>query len=135
MGDEQYRDFAFAQFLELAHAAIGEHRVADGQGFVNDQDFGVHVDGGGEGQPDIHAARIFLHRTRDELADLREGFDRRHGALDFGAAESHDFAVQEDVFAARKFRIETGAQLQQRRDTAARDYASLGGLQNASNNL
>ena len=60
----------------------------------------------------------------DELADFGEGFDGRHGLVDFGAAQAHDFAVEEDVFAAGEFRIESGAQLQQRGDAPARDHAA-----------
>ncbi len=47
------------------------------------------------------------------------------------AAEPHDFAVEIDVLAPAEFRIEAGAQFQQRRDAPARDHASRGGLQNA----
>ena len=79
--DEQDRNLALAQLLELAHAAIGEDRVADRQGLVDDQDFGVHMNRGGERQPDVHAARILFDRARDEFADLRECFDRWHGAI------------------------------------------------------
>ena len=76
-----------------------------------------------------------LTGPRDELADLGEGLDGRHGALDFGAAQSHDFAVQEDVFAAGEFGVESRAQFQQRGDAPARHHASLGGLQDAGDDL
>jgi len=55
--------------VNLAHAALAEIEVADGQGFVHQQDFGVHIDGHGEGQPHHHAARISLDRLVDEFAD------------------------------------------------------------------
>ena len=135
VGDEQHRDAALAQLLKLAHAAVGEDRVAYRQGFVHDEDFGVHVNGRREGQAHVHAARILFHRPFDELADLREGLDGGHGAGDFGAAEPHDLAVQVDVFAAGELRVETGAQLQQGGDAPARHHAPGGGLQNAADNL
>src|ERR1022692_105760 len=133
--DEQYRDLAFAKLLELAHAAIGEDRVANGQGFVDDEDFGIHVDGGGEGQPHVHAAGILFDGAGDELADFREGFDGRHGALDFGAGQPHDFAVEEDVLAAAEFGVEARAEFKQRRDAPACEYPPLGGLQDAGHDL
>ncbi len=132
MRDEQHGDLALAQFLELAHAAVGEHRIAHRQGFVDDQNLGVHVNGRGECQPHVHAARIFLDGARDELADFRERFDRRHGALDFAAAQAHDFAIQEDVFAAGEFGVEARAQFEQRGDAPARHHPSLGGRQDAA---
>ena len=131
VGDEQHRDLALAQFLKLAHAAVGEDRVAHGQGFIHDQNFGVDVDRGGKGQPHIHAARVFLDRALHEFADLGEGFDGRHRAVDFGAAQSHDFAVQVDVLAAAEFGVEARAEFQQRGDAPARHHAPGGGLQDA----
>ncbi len=135
MGDEQHGDFALTQLLELAHAAIGEHGIAHGQRLVDDEDLGVHVDGRGEGQPHVHAARIFLDRAGDEVADLGEGLDGRHGALDLGAGEPHNFAVEKDVLAPGEFGIEACAQLEQRRDAPARYDAPEGGLQDAADDL
>src|ERR1039457_592662 len=77
----------------------------------------------------------FSRAGGDELADLREGFDGRHGALDFGAGQPHDFAVEEHVLAAGEFGVEARAQLQQGGDAPARDYPSLRGLQDAGHDL
>ena len=93
------------------------------------------MNGGGEGQPHVHAARIFLDRPFDELADFGEGLDGRHGLVDFGAAQSHDLAVEIDVFPAGEFGIESGAELEQGRDAPARHHTSGGGLQNAADDL
>jgi hypothetical protein len=133
--DEQHRDLALAQFLEFAHAAVGEHRVAHRQRFVHDQNFRVHVDRRGKRQPDVHAARIFLDRPLHELADFGERFDRRHGPVDLAAAQAHDLAVQIDVLAAGEFRVESGAQFEQRRNPPARHHAPLGRLQDAAHHL
>ncbi len=106
---EEHGDFALAQFLKFAHAAIGEDGIADGEGLVDDENFGVDVDGGGEGQAHVHAARVFFHRPLDELADFGEGFDGRHRLIDLTAAEAHDLAVEVDIFAAAEFGIEAGS--------------------------
>ena len=71
----------------------------------------------------------------NELADFGEGFDGGQGALDLGAAQTHDLAVQEDVLAAAEFGIEAGAQFEQRGDAPARDHAALRGLQDAADDL
>ena len=73
--DKQHRGLLFAQFFEFPDAAVGEDGVAHGQRLIDDQNIRIDVDGGGERQPDIHAARIFFHGPVNELADLREGFD------------------------------------------------------------
>ena len=83
--DEQDGDAARAQLVHLAHAALAEIDVADGQRFVHQQDFRIDVDGHGERQAHHHAARVGLHRLIDEVADLGEVFDlsdtaRRSGA-------------------------------------------------------
>src|SRR5205814_491799 len=49
VGHKKHGDLALAQFLELADATVGEYGIAHGEGFVHDEDLGVHVDGGGEG--------------------------------------------------------------------------------------
>ena len=59
----------------------------------------------------------------------------RQIALHLRAADPHDFAVDEDVFAAREFRIESGAQFQQRGDAPARHDAAGGGLQDSADDL
>ena len=135
VGDEQDGDLALAQFLEFADAAVGEDGVADGQGFVDDEDFGVDVDGGGEGQAHVHAAGVFLDGTLDELADFGEGFDGGHGLFDLGAAEAEDLAVEEDVFAAGEFGVEAGAEFEQGGDASAGDDAAAGGLEDAADDL
>ena len=93
------------------------------------------MDGGRERQPHVHAAGVFLHRARDELADFGEALDGGHGPVDFGAAQAHDFAVEVDVFAAGEFGVEAGAELEQGGDAAARDDAAGGGLQDAADDL
>src|ERR1019366_6568076 len=44
VGDEQDGDVALAQLVDLAHAALAEIDVADGEGFVNEQDFRIDAD-------------------------------------------------------------------------------------------
>ena len=75
--DEKNRGLLLAQFFELADAAVGKNRIAHRQRFVDDQNIRIDVYGGGERQPHVHAARIFLDGPVDEFADLRERFDQR----------------------------------------------------------
>ena len=45
-------DAALLQFVNLAHAALTEIDVADGERFVDEEDFGVHMYRDGEGEAD-----------------------------------------------------------------------------------
>jgi hypothetical protein len=80
--DEQDGHAARAELVHLAHAALAEVDVADGERFVNEQDFGVYVDGNGEGQAHDHAARVRLDGLVDEVADLGEVLDLLVAAVD-----------------------------------------------------
>jgi len=88
-----------------------------------------------ECQAHIHAARILFDRPVNEFANLRERLDRGEIALHFRAADTHHFAIDEDVFASREFGIETCAEFKQRRHPAPRHHTSLRWLQNAADDL
>ena len=93
------------------------------------------MDGGGECEADVHAARILFHGAVDELANLRKGFDGGQISGHFGAADAHNFAVDEDVFVAGKFGVEACTEFQQGSDSAARNHTPCGGLQDAADHL
>ena len=79
---EHDRDAAGAQLVDLPHAAVPKVSVSDGQGLVDQQDFGIDVDCHCKGQTHHHAARIGLDRLVDEAADFGELFDLRVSAVD-----------------------------------------------------
>ena len=107
--NKEDRDVLAAQLFKFLHASAGEDGVADGERFVDNQDFGIDVNGSGKGQADVHAAGVFFDRAIDELTDFGEGFDAWKGVFQFLARESQDFAIEIDIFAAGEFRIEAGA--------------------------
>jgi hypothetical protein len=124
-----------AQFVDLAHAALAKVDVAHGQGLVHEQNFRIHVDGHGEGQPYNHAAGIGFHGLVHEIADLGELFDLAVFLLDLSRSEPQDGAVQEDVVASGELGVEARAQLEQRRDPPVHLDLALGGSQNAGHQL
>jgi hypothetical protein len=75
------------KFVDLAHAALAKVNVADGQRFIHQQDFGIDIDGHGEGQPHHHPAGVGFHRLIDEVADLREGLDIAVALVDLAGGE------------------------------------------------
>ena len=70
--------------------------------------------GDGEGEPEVHAARVVLDRRVDEPLDLGERDDLVELPMDLGPAHPEDRAVQEDVLPAGQLRMETRADLEQR---------------------
>src|ERR1017187_1230221 len=135
VGDEQDGDAALAQLVDLAHAALAEIDVADGEGFVDQQDFGIDADGYGEGQAHHHAAGIGLDGLVDEVADFGEVFDVLVALVDLAGGETEDGTVEVDVVAAAEFGIEAGAELEQGGDAAVDDSGAAAGLENAGDDL
>jgi glutaminyl-peptide cyclotransferase len=71
----------------------------------------------------------------DEIADLGEGLNEWQVALHLGTADTHNFAIDEDVLAPRELGIEAGAEFEQRGDAATSDDAPGGRLENAADDL
>ena len=110
--DEENGHAPVFELFEFADAAVGEDGVSDGECFVDDEDFRIYVNGGGERKADIHARRVFFHGAIDEGADAGELLDAGEHARDLGGAEAQDLAVEEHVLATCEFRVEAGAQFE-----------------------
>ena len=102
----------------LSRHFSGEALVADRQHLVDQQHFGIDVDGHREPEPHVHARRVGLHRRVDEVLQLGELDDLVEAALDLPLGEAEHDAVDEDVLAAGDLGVEAGAELDQRRDAA-----------------
>src|SRR2546423_15542904 len=68
--------------------------VADGQHFVDQENFRIEVGRDGKREPDIHAARIALDRCVEKLLDLGKSNDLVELLSNFGAAHTKNGAVQ-----------------------------------------
>ena len=86
--DEQDGCVGALQARGELHALPLERAVADGEHFVDQQDFRLQVRGDGERQPHVHAAGVALHRGVDELLDLGEVDDLVELARDLVPASS-----------------------------------------------
>ena len=110
--------------LEVAIALALKTDVSDRQCLVDDKYVGVHVDGGGEGQADIHTAGIGLDRPIDVLTDRRKRLDLGKFLIHAGAIHAHDGGIEIHVLASGKIGIESRAEFEKRRDaTIAMDGA------------
>ena len=88
-----------------------------------------------ESETDVHAARISLHRLIDEFADLGEARDFRHQSLSFRLGKPDQRRVHEDVLDAGELRIESGAELEQRRDSTFKPNRSVRRFECAGDDL
>ena len=122
-------------FAHFAEAFLLEGGVADGEDFVDEEDFGFEVGGDGEGQADVHAGGVALDGRVDEFLDFGEGDDLVELAGDFALAHAEDGAVEEDVFAAGELGMEAGADFEQAADAAVNVGVADGGLGDARKNL
>ena len=89
----------------------------------------------GEGQLDVHAAGIALHRGIDELLDLGKLDDLLQLARGLGPVHAQYRAVEVDVVPAAELGVEAGADLKQTGHAAPDANLALGGRGDAADQL
>src|SRR5579884_2778294 len=126
MGDEDDGAAGAGDVAHFAEAFFLEVDVADGEDFIDEEDFGFEVSGDGEGETDVHAGGVVLDGGVDELIEFGEGDDFVELGGDFAASHAEDGAGEEGVFAAGEFRMEACADFEEGADAAA-DCGETGG--------
>jgi hypothetical protein len=135
MGDEQDRATFALELLDAFEALALERLVTDGEHLVDEEDVGVDVHRHREPEPDVHARRVVAHLHVDELLELRERHDLVEHTRDVALREAEDRCIHEDVLAPGELGMEARAQLEQRRQPAARDDLAVVGLQDPGDAL
>ncbi len=135
VGNDQQRGAGVAVFADALEALVDEVGVAHRQRFVDDQQVRPHRGGDAEGHAHLHAAGIGAHRLVEVLTDLGEALDVGHQPRDRGLVVAHQAGGVEGVLAAGQVRVEAHAQLEDRRDPAARSHAALGRARGAGDQL
>src|SRR5579863_8242638 len=135
MRDENDGAALVGDFAHFAEAFFLEGDVADGEDFVDEEDFGFEVCGDGEGEADVHAGGVVFHGGIDESFDFGEGDDLVELAGDLAASHAEDGAVEEDVLAAGELVMEAGADFEEAADAAVNGGLADGGLGDARQNL
>ena len=135
VADDEHCPPVLHQLLHLADALGLEGCVTDRQHLVDDEDFRLDMSRHGEAEPQIHAARIMLHRRVDEVCDAGEVDDRIELGTDLAAAHAEDRAVQIDVLAPRQFTVEAGADFQQATEAPGHVDAPRRGVNDAREDL
>ncbi len=119
----------------LAEALPLKGRVAHRENLVHDQDVRFQVGGHGEGQPQVHAARIVLHGSVDEAFDLGEGDDFVELAADLLPRHPQDRTVEVDVLAPGELPVEARPHFEQRPHPAADPRLPFRGFGDAGKDL
>ena len=135
MAYEQDRPAFSGDIAHLAQAFALEFRIPYRQDFVDDQNVRLEVSRHGEGQAQVHSARVVLDRGVEEGLDFGELNDLVELAVDLGPLHTEDGPVEVHVFAAGKLRMEARADFQERTDAADDVGPTFGGLRHPRQDL
>ncbi len=127
MGDEDDGAAGAGDVTHLSEAFLLEIDIANGEDFIDEENFRLEMGGDGKGQADVHAGGVVLDGSVDEFFELGEGHDFVEFAGDFALAHAQDGAGEESVFAAGEFGVEAGADFEEAADAAADFGVASGG--------
>ncbi len=112
MADEKNGSPFLCHVAHLSQAFLLEVCVADGQHFIDQQDFWLQMCRYAECQPHIHATGIVFDRCVDELLNLGKRYDLVKLAANLGPPHAQDGAVEVNVLPASQFAVEASANFQ-----------------------
>ena len=118
--------------VHLVEALFLELVVPYGEDFIHEEDISLQVCRYGKSQAHIHATGVALDRGFEEFLNPREVHDFIEFGLDFMAVHAEDGAIEEDVFASGKFRVEASANLKETADLAVHSDTATGGGSDAA---
>ena len=121
--------------MHLADGLFLELGVTYGEDFIYDEDLGVEMRGNCDTEADGHAGRVALYRRIDIALAAGEVDDLIELARDLGLGHAHDRTVHVDVLAAHHFRMEAGADFEERGDAASGPDGAGGGRSDAREEL
>ena len=113
VGNEKDRPPVVDESLDAVGAAVLERLVSNGKHLVEHEDLGLQKCRDREREPDVHPARIPLHRRVDELLQPGKRNDVVELACDLRPAHPEDRPVEIDVLAPAEFPMEPGPDLEQ----------------------
>ena len=133
---QQQGGAVFAQLHDAVEGAFGEHAIAHGEGFIDDEDVGLDTGGHRKRQAHLHAAGVGFDGHGQVLAaQATEGADGIQPRADLGMRQAHGGGVEEDVFDAGGFGVEARAQLQQGGDAPLAAHLPAAGGEGAGGQL
>ena len=111
MRAKQQRHAALLELHDAVKRLARKSTIAHRQGFVNDQNIGLHGSGDGKRKPHIHAAGVRSNGLIDELADVCKVNDFLKVLFNVLRLHAIQRCAEENVFAARKVLVKASAQL------------------------
>ena len=133
--EEDCSALALGDVFHLTYRFLLELGIADGEDFVNDEDFGFEEGSYGEAQTDCHTGGITLNRGVDIPFAAAEVNDLVQLGLDLCTAHAQDSSVHEDILPSRHLAMETCADFEEGADTAVGTDGTGGGACDAGEEL
>src|SRR5438132_1173170 len=116
VGNEHDRLLRGAELADLGEAFVLEVLVPDREHLVDEEDVRLEVHRDRESEAHVHAARVRLHGSVEEAADVGKLLYRGHGPVHLLPREAEKRAIEIRVFAAAEIGVESGTDLEQRGD-------------------
>ena len=116
-------------------AFLLEHKVANGQHFVTNQNVGLYFSGNGKAQTSDHAAGKVFDRNIHKIFQLRKFNDAVKMLHHIVPVVAKHRAVQENVFPRGQIHVKTGAQLDHGGNFTVDGNAAAGGVHHAGNHF
>src|SRR5574339_503276 len=114
MADEQYCPALLCHIAHFAKAFFLEVYVANGQYFIDDEDFRFQVSSDGKGETHIHAAGITLDRRINEVLDFGKSDNLIELPPYLGLFHAENGPIEINILPPGKLAIKARTHLQQR---------------------
>lgn len=124
MSDEDHGLLAM-EASEVIVAFLLELSIADGENFIEDENVTLSTDGDRESEANLHAGRVIFELGVHEGFELSEADDFVVHGVHFFMRKAEEGAVEIDVLAAGKLRIEADTELDEGDEIAINFNTSL----------
>jgi hypothetical protein len=132
VADEEEGGAALFEALDFLEAFPLEVSVADGEGFINDEDIGLGVDGDAEAEAQEHAEAVGAYGEFEGGGfEFGEGLDLGLDAGHLSGGDAEDVALEADVFAAGEVWVESAHEVNDSAHGAGDVEVAGGGLEGA----
>ena len=128
--DKEDSDSFGPEFVDFSHAPLAEIDVSNGEGFVDQKDFGIDMDGHSEGQADGHSCGICFYRLVDKGPNFGKSFDFLVTLVNLFGRETENGRVEIHIVAPGEFGVESGPQFQQGGDASVNFDGAVRGVEN-----
>ena len=126
--EENSATVGLGHILYFAEALGLKSSISDSEHFIDDQYLRLEVGRDREGESHMHSAAVAFDRCVEEPFHSGERDNLIEPGSDLTFFHTHDCPIEEDVLPPGEFGVESGADLEKRRDAPPQTDASTGGL-------